>query len=147
MLFLLDATVRATFRQELMRYGCHPYVVLAILTALNFLNYLDRSILFQVQPLIWREFQVSKIQIGLLTTAFMICFMAAAALLGFLEDRIRGDRPMDIATLLTATTWSFRSLLHSRGELSSGPDRACGQLLICRLSAHRCPREAGALYV
>lgn len=85
-----------------MRYRGHPYVVLAILTALNFLNDLDRSILFQVQPLIQREFQVSKMQIGLLTTAFMICFVAAAPLLGFLEDRIRGDR----------SSWRARSYGH-----------------------------------
>ena len=96
----------------------HPYLVLAILTTLNFLNFIDRSILFQVQPLIQREFGVSKMQIGLLTTAFMICFMVAAPVIGFAADRyprrpiiVAGAVLWSVLTLLTATTWNFQTLL------------------------------------
>src|SRR5512138_3497704 len=101
-----------------MRLRSNPYFALAILTALNFLNFIDRSILFQVQPMIQREFQVSKLQMGLLTTAFMICFVIAAPVLGFLADRyprrpliVAGAMVWSVATLMTAVAWDFRALL------------------------------------
>lgn len=101
-----------------MRIGTHRYVVLAILTTLNLLAYIDRSILFQVQPLIQQEFGVTKTQLGLLTTAFMTCFVIAAPILGFLEDRC-SRRPIialgaivwSISTLLTGATSEFHTLL------------------------------------
>ncbi len=91
---------------------------LAILTALNFLNYIDRSVLFAVQPLVQREFGRSDAQMGFLTTSFFICYMVAAPVLGYLGDRIArkpiiivGALVWSAATLLTAFTWDFRALL------------------------------------
>ncbi|MGA3212375.1 MAG: MFS transporter [Terriglobales bacterium] len=96
----------------------HPVATLAILTVLNFLNYIDRSILFAVQPLVQREFGRSDAQIGFLTTAFFICYMIAAPVLGYLADRyprrpimLAGALVWSAATLLTAVTWDFRTLL------------------------------------
>src|SRR6266498_1612476 len=60
---------------------------LVILTALNFVNYIDRSVLFAVQPLVQREFPGSDARFGLLTTAFFFCYMATAPLTGWLADR------------------------------------------------------------
>ncbi len=96
----------------------YPRATLAVLTALNFLNYIDRSILFAVQPLIQREFGSSDAQLGLLTTAFFVCYMVSAPVLGYVADH-RARRPIIIggalvwsaATLLTAVTWNFESLL------------------------------------
>ena len=42
-----------------------------MLTTLNFLNYIDRSVLFAVQPLVQSEFQLSNAQVGYLTSAFL----------------------------------------------------------------------------
>ena len=53
-----------------------PRTALIVLTALNLLNYVDRNVLFAVQPLVQDEFHVSNAQIGYLTSAF----------LGFLYD-------------------------------------------------------------
>ena len=39
---------------------------LLLLTALNFLNYIDRNVLFAVQPLIQKEFALTDEQIGFL---------------------------------------------------------------------------------
>ena len=55
---------------------------LVILTALNFVNYIDRSVLFAVQPLVQREFPGSDAKFGLLTTAFFFCYMVTAPLIG-----------------------------------------------------------------
>jgi predicted MFS family arabinose efflux permease len=65
----------------------YPYAMLAVLTGLNILNYIDRSVLFAVQPLIKKEFQISDAQIGVLTTVFLLAYMVAAPLVGWLGDR------------------------------------------------------------
>ena len=95
-----------------------PAIALAVLTGLNFLNYIDRSILFAVQSLIQREFACTDTQIGFLTTAFFLCYMVSAPLLGFLADRyprrpivITGAIVWSVATLMTAITWDYRTLL------------------------------------
>ncbi|HYX52597.1 MAG TPA: MFS transporter [Candidatus Limnocylindrales bacterium] len=65
----------------------YPYTMLAVLTGLNILNYIDRNVLFAVQPLVKREFNLSDAQIGWLTSAFFFTYMLAAPLLGWLGDR------------------------------------------------------------
>ena len=65
----------------------YPYAMLAVLTGLNILNYIDRSVLFAVQPLIKREFHTSDAQLGILTTVFLLAYMVAAPLVGWLGDR------------------------------------------------------------
>src|SRR5205823_12093147 len=88
------------------------------LTGLNFLNYIDRSVLFAVQPLVQAEFHRSDAQFGFLTTAFFLCYMVAAPLVGLLADRyarkwiiVAGAVVWSVATLLTAVTYSFEALL------------------------------------
>lgn len=95
-----------------------PLATLAVLTALNFLNYIDRSVLFAVQPLIQREFGRGDAEMGFLTTAFFICYMVSAPVLGYLADRysrrpiiVIGALLWSVATLMTAVTWDFRTLL------------------------------------
>jgi len=65
----------------------YPYAMLAVLTGLNILNYIDRSVLFAVQPLIKKEFHTSDAQLGILTTAFLLAYMVAAPLVGWMGDR------------------------------------------------------------
>src|SRR5262249_39822340 len=48
-------------------------IAIALLTLLNILNYVDRSVLFAVQPLIQDEFHVSNARLGALTSVFLIC--------------------------------------------------------------------------
>ncbi|MFB3813721.1 MAG: spinster family MFS transporter [Terriglobales bacterium] len=101
-----------------MRDRVHPRAALAVLTALNFLNYIDRSILFAVQPLVQTEFGASDAQMGMLTTSFFICYGLTAPVLGYIADRharrpiiVGGALVWSAATLLTALTWDYRSLL------------------------------------
>ena len=91
---------------------------LLVLTALNFVNYIDRSVLFAVQPLIQQEFRRSDAEFGLLTSAFFIFYMCTAPFIGPLADRyprrlimIAGAVLWSGATLLTAITYDFRTLL------------------------------------
>jgi MFS transporter, Spinster family, sphingosine-1-phosphate transporter len=93
-------------------------VALVLLTALNFLNYIDRNVLFAVQPLIQREFALSDEQVGFLTSAFFICYMIAAPLIVPLADRFPrkwimavGALVWSLATLLSAVTHNYNELL------------------------------------
>lgn len=96
----------------------YPKTALALLTALNLLNYIDRSVLFAVQDPIKAEFERSDLQIGLLTTVFFIFYMCAAPFMGPLSVRfsrksviIAGALIWSVATLLTAITKNFTELL------------------------------------
>jgi len=93
-------------------------LALLLLTALNFFNYVDRNVLFAVQPLIQHEFKVDDAKIGFLTTAFFFCYMVAAPLIAPLADRYprkwimaAGALVWSIATLLSAVTHNYDELL------------------------------------
>ena len=102
----------------MIRRATLPILALARLTALNFLNYIDRYILPAVQPLIKDEFRVSDTALGALTTVFFVFYMCSAPGVGFLADRksrkaiiIIGAFVWSAATLLTAFTYSFTALV------------------------------------
>jgi len=95
-----------------------PRTALIVLTALNLLNYVDRNVLFAVQPLVQNEFRVSNAQIGYLTSAFLGFYVVAAPFVGPLADRY--SRKLIIClgalfwsglTLLTAVTHNYSELL------------------------------------
>jgi predicted MFS family arabinose efflux permease len=96
----------------------YPRTALALLTVLNLLNYIDRSVLFAVQDLIKAEFHRSDAAFGLLTSVFFIFYMFAAPFMGPLSERftrkwviVAGAMIWSGATLLTAFTHSFGALL------------------------------------
>jgi multidrug resistance protein len=96
----------------------YPRTALALLTVLNLLNYIDRSVLFAVQPLVQSEFHLTNAQIGYLTSAFLLFYMVAAPFIGPLADRYSRKRIIAIGaffwsglTLLTAVTHSYSALL------------------------------------
>ena len=96
----------------------YPRTTLVILTALNLLNYIDRSVLNAVQPLIQSEFHVSDAEIGRLTTVFLIFYTLSAPVMGPLADRYSrrliialGAFAWSAVTMLTAVTYTYQALL------------------------------------
>jgi multidrug resistance protein len=96
----------------------YPKTALAVLTALNLLNYIDRSVLFAVQPLVQAEFHLTNAEIGYLTSAFLGFYMVAAPFTGPLADRysrkliiILGAVFWSSLTLLSAVTHNYWELL------------------------------------
>ena len=96
----------------------YPKLALALLTALNLLNYIDRSILFAVQDMVKAEFRRSDFGFGFLTSVFFIFYMCAAPFMGPLSVKfsrkaviIAGALIWSVATLLTAITKNFDELL------------------------------------
>ncbi|ADW68794.1 spinster family MFS transporter [Granulicella tundricola] len=100
---------------------------LVLLTALNFVNYIDRYILPGVQEQVKGEFHISDGQIGSLTLWFMIAYMAASPITGWLGDRFP-RKPMIVVAalfwsginLLTATVHSYGSLNIRHAALGIG---------------------------
>jgi MFS family permease len=81
----------------------HAWALLALLTALNILSWVDRQIIPALAPLLIAELGLTSAQIGLLYGyAFILCFIAAGLVLGTLADRVH--RPLLIAAGLAA--WS-----------------------------------------
>ncbi len=109
---------RVIFARTVASNRLYPRTALALLTALNLLNYIDRSVLFAVQDLVKAEFHRSDAAFGLVTSVFFIFYMCAAPFMGPLSLRfsrksviIAGALVWSVATLLTAVTKSFDALL------------------------------------
>jgi MFS family permease len=100
---------------------------LVLLTAMNFVNYLDRYILPAVQEQIRGEFHLSDSQIGSLTLWFMVAYIACSPVTGWLGDRFPRKPMIVIAALaiaamnfLTAHVSSYDSLNFRHAALGVG---------------------------
>jgi MFS transporter, Spinster family, sphingosine-1-phosphate transporter len=98
-----------------------------LLTALNFVNYIDRYILPGVQEQVKVEFHLSDEHIGTLTFWFMIAYMFTSPITGWLGDRFPRKPMIVIAALfwaainfLTATVHSYDSLNIRHAALGVG---------------------------
>jgi MFS family permease len=76
---------------------------LVVLTLLNLVNYLDRYVVPAVQEDIRRDLHVNDEQLGLLTTGFVVVYMVASPVFGWLGDR--GSRTRLIG--FGVAVWSF----------------------------------------
>ena len=100
---------------------------LVLLTALNFVNYIDRYILPGVQELVKKEFRVSDSQIGSITFWFFLTYMLSAPFTGWLGDHLP-RKPLIIicavaisaVNVLTGAVHVFDSLLFRHAILGIG---------------------------
>jgi MFS family permease len=102
-------------------------LALVLLTALNFVNYIDRYILPGVQELVKKEFSVTDSQIGSITFWFFLTYMIAAPLTGWIGDHLPRKPLIVICALLisgvnilTGTVHAFDSLLFRHAILGIG---------------------------
>jgi len=77
--------------------------VLALLMALAFLNYLDRNLLFPLQPLIRSSLGINETAMGALTTGFFVVYAITAPLSGYVADRV----PRKTVLLFAVISWSL----------------------------------------
>jgi MFS family permease len=102
-------------------------LALVLLTALNFVNFIDRYILPGVQPLVQKDFGINDQQAGALTFWFFLTYMFAAPLTGWLGDHFP-RKPLIVAgailwsacNLFTATVHSYFSLNLRHAALGIG---------------------------
>ena len=81
-------------------------VALVLLTAMNFVNYLDRYILPAVQEQIKGEFHITDAQIGSLTLWFMVAYVLSSPITGWLGDRFP-RKPMIVVAALAIAAMNF----------------------------------------
>jgi MFS transporter, Spinster family, sphingosine-1-phosphate transporter len=100
---------------------------LVLLTALNFVNYIDRYILPGVQEQVKGEFHLTDARIGSLTLWFMVAYMATSPITGWLGDRFPRKPMIILAALfwsginfLTASVHSYASLNIRHAALGIG---------------------------
>src|SRR5215469_11165960 len=91
---------------------------LVLLTALNFVNYIDRYILPGVQEQIKGEFLISDKQIGALTFWFMLTYMLTSPFTGWLGDRFPRKPMIVIAALFWSGINFLTASVHSYGSLN-----------------------------
>jgi predicted MFS family arabinose efflux permease len=101
--------------------------VLLILMLVNFVNYVDRQIIFSLFPSIRRDFGLSYEQLGYLATAFTVVLSLGSFPLGMLADRLSrravisaGVLFWSFATFLSGLAGSFHTLLVARGLVGVG---------------------------
>lgn len=100
---------------------------LGILAFINLFNYLDRYLVAGVLPEIEAEFGIDHVQAGLLGTVFLVVYMVAAPLGGFLGDRMPrkyliagGVALWSLATVGSGLATSFFLLLVARAIIGIG---------------------------
>ncbi|MEK6606378.1 MAG: MFS transporter [Myxococcota bacterium] len=130
-----------------------PRAILALLLLINLVNYLDRQIIFTLNPVLKREFALSDTQVGLLGSVFAIVLAVFSVPLGVLADRWRrkwvialGVGLWSVATALSAFAGSFGALLFYRslvgiGEATYAP--AASALITERFPHERRARAIG----
>jgi len=80
--------------------------ILVVLTAINFVNYLDRYVLFAVLEPMSQELGLRDSQSGLLGTAFIVVYALASPLLGPLGDRVSRK----YITAISVGVWSLATI-------------------------------------
>jgi ACS family hexuronate transporter-like MFS transporter len=100
----------------------HRWLILGLLVASTFLNYLDRQVLSVVKPLVKAEFGFSDSHYSLLVSAFMAGYIVMYPISGRLVDIYGSRRCM----LVFVSVWSLATLL-------TGFAGGLAHLLACRL--------------
>jgi MFS family permease len=107
--------------------GGYARYVLALMVAINFLNYCDRWVGSAAAPLIQTEFRLSDFELGLLGTAFLLVYAIAAVPFGYWADRgVRktvigvGVAVWSAATVLSGFAQSYLQLFLTRTLLGIG---------------------------
>jgi MFS family permease len=104
-----------------------PVAILAILTALNLLNYLDRYLIVGVGTGLQAELQINDGQFGDVITAFMWGYFVTSPLFGWLGDRYRrkwliaaGVAVWCVATVISGLAASYGAMLAARVVVGVG---------------------------
>jgi MFS family permease len=111
------STMPATVKRPESGVAKGAWVALVLLTAMNFVNYLDRYILPAVQEQVKGEFHLSDDQIGSLTLWFFVAYVLSP-ITGWLGDRFPRKPMIVIAALVIAGMNFFTADVHSYMSLN-----------------------------
>jgi MFS family permease len=100
---------------------------LGLFLTVNLLNYIDRQVLYAVFPLVKESLQISDTALGLLGSAFMVVYMCAAPIFGWIGDKghrtglaASGLGIWSLATVLAGVASGYNQLLGARSLVGIG---------------------------
>jgi MFS transporter, Spinster family, sphingosine-1-phosphate transporter len=82
------------------------FAISLVLTAINFVNYLDRQVVFAVLEPMRLELGASDAEAGFLATVFLVAYMIASPLVGSLGDRV----PRKHIVAASLVVWSLATV-------------------------------------
>ncbi len=96
----------------------NPTLILAVLTGLNLLNYLDRTVLAAVVPRVQSELGLDNLQGGTLATAFLLGYFITSPIFGALADRASSSRLLSRTSLMAfgVLVWSVATYASGRAH-------------------------------
>jgi MFS family permease len=125
---------------------------LAVLTAVNLVNYLDRYVVSALFESLRADLWLTDARLGLLGTGFIVVYMLASPLFGILGDRRRrppllavGVALWSAATFLSGFARGYWTLLAARAAVGIG-EAAYGTISPGLLADHYGPARRGRAY-
>ena len=91
--------------------------LLLLLTGINLVNYLDRYVVAAILEPLGRELRLTDAQLGRLTLVFILVYMCAAPLFGYLADRFHRPRLVAGGVILWSLATLGAAFIHSYGAL------------------------------
>lgn len=108
-------------------YSRLQWRILLIMAAMNFINYVDRQVVFPLFHVFSEEFDLTDFELGLLATSFMFVHSLALLPFGVLADRFSRTRIVaysaiawSIATVVSGLASSYHFLLGIRSAVGIG---------------------------
>jgi MFS family permease len=125
---------------------------LAVLTAINLLNYLDRYVVSALFESLRADLWLTDTRLGLLATGFIVVYMVASPVFGILGDR-RPRLPLlaigvgiwSLATVLSGFARGYWTLLAGRAAVGIG-EAAYGTISPGLIADHFGPERRGRAY-
>ncbi|MBS2027490.1 MAG: MFS transporter [Deltaproteobacteria bacterium] len=94
-----------------------PAVMLGVLTLINLLNYLDRYVIAGIKKPLCDALNLDGKQYGLLTLSFMLTYMLASPLAGYLGDRVQRKYLIAAGVILWSIATAASGLAQDKSHL------------------------------
>lgn len=93
------------------------YVILAVLSGLNLVNYLDRFLIAAVGPKLAEDLGLSDFKFGLVLNAFMVGYFLTSPFFGALGDRFRRRGLIALGVAVWSLATAASGLMHTFGTM------------------------------
>ncbi len=110
-----------------------PQTILGVLTAINFVNYVDRYLVAAVSPKFQEELGLSNAQTGFTISAFMLGYFLTSPAFGWLGDR-RFAKAGGDATTIRRWLMAIGVLLWSVATAASGLAHGATSMVLARIA-------------